>query len=63
MFNYKFISLLLHLYWKNNLNTIAMFQLLSFVSNIIIYNNTFISEYTYIINIPINIILFYRKIL
>jgi hypothetical protein len=58
IFNYNFISLMCHSYWKNNLNTIAMPQLLSCASNIIIYNNTFISKYTYVITIPINILLF-----
>ena len=58
IFNYNFISLICHSYWKNNLNTIAMPQLLSCVSNIMISNNTLISKHTYVITIPINILLF-----
>jgi len=58
IFNYNFISLICHSYWKNNLNTIAMPQLLSCVSNIMISNNIFISRHTYVITIPINILLF-----
>jgi hypothetical protein len=57
-FNYNFISLICHTYWKNNLNTIAMPQLISCASNIIISNNTIINKYTYIIKIPFNILLF-----
>jgi len=59
MFSYNFISLMCHLYWKNNLNTIAMPQLLSCASNIMICNNTFISNNTFVITIPIDILLFY----
>jgi hypothetical protein len=58
LFNYNFISLMCHSYWKNNLNTIAMPQLLSCASNIIIYNNQFINKYRIFINLPINILLF-----
>jgi hypothetical protein len=59
IFNYNFISLICHLYWKNNLNTIAIPQLLSCVSNIMISKNTFINRQTYFINTLINILLFH----
>ena len=57
LFNYNFISLMCHSYWKNNLNTIAMPQLLSCGSNIVIYN-LLINRYTYVVSIPVNILLF-----
>ena len=61
LFKYNFISLMCHKYWKSNLNNIAMPQLLTCLSNITIYSNTFINntKYVYIIITPINILLFY----
>jgi hypothetical protein len=61
LFKYNFISLLCHKYWKNNLNSIAMPQLLSCLSNIMIYNNTFINsnKYMYVVLIPSNILFYY----
>ena len=44
--NYNIFSLLVHKYWKNNLNTIAMPQLLSCITNtLIIKNDLMISPY------------------
>ena len=37
--NYNIFSLLVHKYWKENLNTIAMPQLLSCISNTLIVRN------------------------
>jgi hypothetical protein len=58
-FNFSFITLITHTYWKNKLNTIAMPQLLSSVSNIIIYKNKFNNQYINIIVNPLYIFLFY----
>jgi hypothetical protein len=55
IFQYNFISFLCHKYWKENLNNIAMPQLLTCLSNIIIYNY----KLNYILIILINIFLYY----
>ena len=59
IFNFNFISLICHSYWKRNLNTIAMPQLLSCASNIIIYNNRFNNEYINIMIVPSHILFYY----
>jgi len=51
--NFTIISLLLHSYWNNNFNTIAMPHLLLCITNIFIHNY----NYSYIIHIPIHILL------
>jgi hypothetical protein len=55
LFKNNFITLLCHNYWKHNLNTIALPQLLSCASNIIVFQN-FTNKY--FITIPIDILFF-----
>lgn len=50
IFNYHIFSFVVHKYWKNNLNTIAMPQLLTCLSNTII--RPIGSNYDYLIIIP-----------
>ena len=59
IFNFNFITLITHTYQKNRLNTIAMPQLLSSISNIIIYKNKFENEYINIMINPIYILFYY----
>ena len=59
VFGYNIISFMCHKYWKHNLNTISMPQLLSCVSNIAVYNyiNIFDNKYDILIIFPTNICL------
>jgi hypothetical protein len=59
IFNFSFITLITHTYWKNKLNTIAMPQLLSSISNIIIYKNKFDNIYINIMINPLYIFIYY----
>lgn len=52
--NYNFLSLIGHNYWRNNINDIAMPQLITCGTNILI--NT---KYTFYVIIPINILSMY----
>ena len=59
VFGYNIISFMCHKYWKNNLNTISMPQLLSCASNIFVHNyiNIFNNKYDILIILPTNIFL------
>jgi hypothetical protein len=51
--NHNIFDLILHKYWKKNLNDIAMPQLISCVSGLVTYN------YNNYFSIPLNLIIFY----
>ena len=59
VFNFNSLSVMCHNYWKYNLNTVAVPQLLSCISNIIIYKKTFSTKSIIIISPSLHILFHY----
>jgi hypothetical protein len=57
MFGYNILTFMGHKYWKYNLNTISVPQLLSCASNIVVHNyvNIFDNKYDILIIVPLSI--------
>ena len=57
MFGYNILTFMRHKYWKYNLNTISVPQLLSCASNIVVHNyvNIFDNKYDILIIVPLSI--------
>ena len=57
MFGYNILTFMGHKYWKYNLNTISVPQLLSCASNIVVHNyiNIFNNKYDILIIVPLSI--------
>ena len=57
MFGYNILTFMRHKYWKYNLNTISVPQLLSCASNIVVHNyiNIFNNKYDILIIVPLSI--------